>query len=121
MTSMNRLAAAAAAAASAVLLAMAAGHAQTQIKCDPDNGGLKLPAGFCAAVGLQDLQFEPRVIRHTLGCLLARVRGRSPLEYLTDAERRVQERAVLELIGNRPPKVAPLIEAFRGGIAAVAA
>ena len=44
--SMNRFAAASVAAAGAVLLAMAAGHAQTQIKCDPDNGGLKLPRRF---------------------------------------------------------------------------
>src|SRR6202021_1215622 len=29
---------------------------------------------------------EPRVIRHTLGCLLARVSGKSPLEYLTPEE-----------------------------------
>ncbi|MEZ4638280.1 MAG: phosphotransferase, partial [Caldilineaceae bacterium] len=27
--------------------------------------------------------FEPRAVRHTLACLLARVDGRSPLEYLT--------------------------------------
>ena len=26
---------------------------------------------------------EPRAVRHTLGCLLARVIGKSPLEYLT--------------------------------------
>ncbi len=32
---------------------------------------------------------EPRAVRHTLGCLLARVRGRSPLEYL-DAEERTR-------------------------------
>ncbi len=27
-------------------------------------------------------ELEPRAVRHTLGCLLARVRGRSPLEYM---------------------------------------
>src|SRR5262245_20611362 len=40
-----------AAAMCAVLVVFTAGgRAQAQIKCDPDNGGLKLPAGFCAAV-----------------------------------------------------------------------
>jgi aminoglycoside phosphotransferase (APT) family kinase protein len=68
----------------------------------------------------QDLQFEPRAIRHTLACLLARVRGRSPLEYLTDAERRVQERAVLELIRHRPAGVADLVDGFGLGVTAVA-
>ncbi len=30
---------------------------------------------------------EPRAVRHTLGCLLARVAGRSPLEYLDEPHR----------------------------------
>jgi len=50
----NRFAAAAAAGAVAAVLVVAAGHAQTQIKCDPDNGGIKLPEGFCAAVILEN-------------------------------------------------------------------
>ena len=32
---------------------------------------------------------EHHVVRHTLGCLLARVAGRSPLEYLTEHEPRL--------------------------------
>ena len=35
---------------------------------------------------------EPRAVRHTLGCLLARVAGRSPLEYLDEHERAQQQR-----------------------------
>ncbi len=50
-TTMNRWAAALlAAAAAGVMAAWSVGHAQSPIKCDPDNGGLKLPQGFCAAV-----------------------------------------------------------------------
>ena len=48
--SMHRFATAVIAAGGAILMAMAVGSAQSPIKCDPDNGGLKLPAGFCAAV-----------------------------------------------------------------------
>jgi aminoglycoside phosphotransferase (APT) family kinase protein len=40
--------------------------------------------------------------RHTLGCLLARVVGRSPLEYLSADERARQREAVVRLIANIP-------------------
>jgi hypothetical protein len=45
---------------------------------------------------------EARAVRQTLGCLLARVDGRSPLEYLSGAERDRQRRAALALM-HRPP------------------
>jgi glucose/arabinose dehydrogenase len=38
------------AAAAALLLPHTATHAADPIACDPDNGGLTLPSGFCAAV-----------------------------------------------------------------------
>lgn len=41
---------------------------------------------------------ESRIVRQTLGCLLARVRGRSQLEYLSPAERDRQAAAVLSLL-----------------------
>jgi hypothetical protein len=55
---------------------------------------------------------EERAARHTLGCLLARVDGRSPLEYLSDESRARQRRVVLELIGETPATVPGLIEIF---------
>src|SRR3954471_23344431 len=30
-------------------------HAQSKIACDPDNGGITLPQGFCAAVVATDV------------------------------------------------------------------
>jgi aminoglycoside phosphotransferase (APT) family kinase protein len=42
-------------------------------------------------------------VRHTLGCLLARVAGRSPLEYLDAAERARQRAAAIALM-RRPPE-----------------
>ena len=55
---------------------------------------------------------EPRVVRHTLACLLARVAGRSPLEYL-DAEARVrQQSAVLAQLHRPPSTVSSLIRQF---------
>ncbi len=53
-----------------------------------------------------------RIVRHTLACLLARVAGRSPLEYLGAEERRRQQAVVLELISDPPSDPAKLINAF---------
>jgi Ser/Thr protein kinase RdoA (MazF antagonist) len=55
---------------------------------------------------------EPRAVRHTLGCLLARVAGRSPLEYLNERERRVQRAAVLRLIDRPPVLISDLVSEF---------
>jgi 5-methylthioribose kinase len=55
---------------------------------------------------------EPRVVRHTLGCLLARVAGKSPLEYLIPAEMSRQRDIVLALIVDPPTRVPNLITEF---------
>jgi 5-methylthioribose kinase len=58
------------------------------------------------------MDIEQRAVRHTLGCMLARVRGRSPLEYLDDRERSRQTQAIVALM-QRPPETIPhLIESF---------
>ena len=46
---------------------------------------------------------EPRAVRHTLGCLLARVAGRSPLEYLDEESARASARRCSRLM-RRPPR-----------------
>ena len=55
---------------------------------------------------------EPRAVRHTLGCLLARVAGRSQLEYLRDDERHRQREAVTRLMQSPPDTVPDLICGF---------
>lgn len=55
---------------------------------------------------------EPRAVRHTLGCLLARVRGRSPLEYLDATERTRQANAVVRLMTDPPTTIAALAALF---------
>jgi 5-methylthioribose kinase len=57
-------------------------------------------------------EFQARAVRHTLGCLLARVAGRSPLEYLTPGERMRQRSAVLALLPEPPLTIAELVEHF---------
>jgi aminoglycoside phosphotransferase (APT) family kinase protein len=51
-------------------------------------------------------------VRHTLGCLLARVAGRSPLEYLDAAERARQQAVVVALMGRPPATVDELVAQF---------
>lgn len=57
---------------------------------------------------------EERAARHTMGCLLARVAGRSPLEYLDGEELTRQKRAVLALLRDPPGSVPGLVERFVG-------
>jgi 5-methylthioribose kinase len=53
---------------------------------------------------------DERPMRHTLACMLARVAGRSPLEYLNDAERARQRRIVVEMMSDVPRNMVELIE-----------
>jgi len=55
---------------------------------------------------------EPRAARHTLACLLARVAGRSPLEYLDSTERAHQQDTVVGLMANPPVTIPNLIQQF---------
>jgi len=57
-----------------------------------------------------DLQSS--AVRHTIGCLIARTVGRSPLEYLTANHREIQLQAATHLAHNAPPSVAELIHSF---------
>jgi 5-methylthioribose kinase len=47
----------------------------------------------------------PHAVHHTLGCLLARVAGRSTLEYLTPGERARQREVVVRLMQKLPSTV----------------
>ncbi|MDA2926775.1 phosphotransferase [Acidobacteria bacterium AH-259-G07] len=62
------------------------------------------------AEGTTDL--EEQVVLHTLGCLLARVSGRSQLEYFSQGERVRQREIVMGLMQDPPLDVPRLIEEF---------
>lgn len=68
---------------------------------------LKIIANIPWAAGL-----EARTVRHTLACLLARVDGRSPLEYLDEIERADQRRVTLRLMQSPPETIPALIDQF---------
>ena len=59
-----------------------------------------------------DAIWENRAVRHTLGCLLARTDGRSPLEYFSAAERVHQRRVSTDLMLREVGAIPDLIEQF---------
>ena len=64
-----------------------------------------------AEVGIAE-RVEARAVRHTLACLLARVAGRSCLEYLAEEERARQRRVVLSLVKRMPAGIPDAIAGF---------
>ena len=56
---------------------------------------------------------EERAVRHTIGCLLARVKGRSPLEYLEENSRSKQLKIGQSLITNTPIKLHELFSNYK--------
>lgn len=59
---------------------------------------------------------ESRAVQHTLACLLARVAGRSKLEYFDEAERNRQKKVVLKMIQNTPRQMFDLIQQFSASL-----
>jgi 5-methylthioribose kinase len=59
-----------------------------------------------------ETDFESRACRQLLACLLARIDGRSPLEYLRPEERAAQKRIVLDLMSKPPDRLNDLIREF---------
>jgi tRNA A-37 threonylcarbamoyl transferase component Bud32 len=53
-----------------------------------------------------------RAVRHTLGCLMARVAGKSLLEYMTPKERDTQRAIVIRCMEKIPASVEDLIDQF---------
>ncbi len=73
-----------------------------------DRRFIDAAARFCDAYALP---LDENSTRHTLGCMLARVAGRSPLEYLDDQQRARQRRVVVNLI-TRATTLPEVIERF---------
>ena len=56
---------------------------------------------------------EQRAVRHTIGCLLARISGLSPLEYLSSEQQQVQQSIALKLMKHPPSSLKQLTSAFK--------
>jgi len=61
-------------------------------------------------------ELEARAVRHTLACLLARVAGRSLLEYLDDTQRKIQREVVVGLMQRPPLQISTLVDEFTGAL-----
>jgi aminoglycoside phosphotransferase (APT) family kinase protein len=55
---------------------------------------------------------QAMAVRHTLGCMLARVAGRSPLEYLSERECVDQQNATVALMQQPPSTIEELMTGF---------
>jgi hypothetical protein len=63
-----------------------------------------------------DANMQAFAARHMLGCLLARVAGRSPLEYLTPQEQSRQQQIVVALMKRPAESIQQQIDWFFMGI-----
>ncbi len=57
--------------------------------------------------------FEERCVKHLLGCMLARVHGKSPLEYLSSDAQKWQYRVVTALIDTLPKTLTQLFNSYK--------
>ncbi len=73
---------------------------------------------YVEAIGAVDWWngFEARAARHVLGCLLARVAGRSQMDYLNADEKANQRRVGIALMQNPPTTIFGVIEQFTTGL-----
>jgi 5-methylthioribose kinase len=72
---------------------------------------------LCLRKAAFDPDFEARACRHTIGCLLARVLGRSPLEYLSETERERQIGIAMDLRSMSPLTLLQFISWFEEALA----
>jgi 5-methylthioribose kinase len=75
---------------------------------------LEYAAGVRDCGWLPDL--EQRAVDHTLGCLLARVAGRSQLEYFSPAQRATQQHIVLGMLSERPKSIVTLVACWQNAL-----
>ncbi len=71
----------------------------------------------CVGEPARTAGLEERAARHTIGCCLARVAGRSPLEYLTADERATQTRVMMEMLKKAPATMEGCLNEFAARIA----
>jgi 5-methylthioribose kinase len=77
------------------------GHHLSQCRSDFRRAAVDFWVHYEIAAGERWNQtFHDRACRHTLACLLARAAGRSPLEYLNNAERDRQKSVVVRMIDD---------------------
>lgn len=90
-------------------------HHVTSRQADYRNATAVLLQAYLEAIDrkmLWSAGAEEAAIENTLGCLLARVSGRSPLEYLTSIERAKQRETVIHMMEHPPGSLSELCDSF---------
>lgn len=62
--------------------------------------------------GKLSLEDETRGVKHSIGCLISRVKGKSPLEYLNEQEKERQLQSAFELIAKKIKDIPEFINEF---------
>ena len=76
------------------------------------NGVVDFYDSYCKVFkGINKIR-EKRAVRHAIGCLLARICGLSPLEYLTEKAQQRQKLAGIMLAKDPPPTIRKLVLRF---------
>jgi aminoglycoside phosphotransferase (APT) family kinase protein len=93
-------------------------HHLREYRTDFQEGAVRYWSRYWRQVSTEEWStgLEVRAVRSTLACLLARVAGRSQLEYLDHAERLNQKRVVLNLMERTPTGMPDLITEFTVGL-----
>ena len=76
------------------------------------NGVTDFYDSYCKVFGGMNEVREKRAIKHAIGCLLARICGLSPLEYLTEKEQQRQKRTGITLAKDPPSTIQELTLRF---------
>ena len=63
------------------------------------------------------LAWEKRAVRHTIACMLARVKGKSQLEYLTEDSKHQQLNFCLEMLNQLPNSINAFLDIYRSELA----
>jgi len=72
--------------------------------------GLEPPPG---AAALSAPEISRRTVPHLAGCLLARIDGKSPVDYLDEQRQEVARRFALGLFQDLPPRIVDVFEGLR--------
>ena len=68
---------------------------------------------YSDATGVMEPSREQRAVKHSIGCILARVLGLSQLEYLSPDLKYLQKSIAMSLISKPPTKMSKMVSSFK--------
>ncbi len=77
------------------------------------DAALMLWQNYQSVIKAEHHGFESRCVRHLLGCMIARVHGRSPLEYLSESQKNWQSTTAMKLMQSEHQTFKSFFTAFK--------